>query len=323
MMFHVKHIFAVLAVVLILSLSVFSAFAAPTPFPSPTTTGGALSLNNTMRLAEAVSAQFAFISSTAFTEQSVAPLAILANEIASDDQWEYTIILAPTSASVGVIPEDWGVRGATIPIGSNYCYRVKYSFSPFGGMGTWVYVNTTNGLVLGANEWIVYLYKGNGAGLHNTTPAFPWGNFSVIPAVDNWLNALEAFDGKITTDKVDEAYNDGIAEGYTKGYLEGEANGIHKSDVYWNSEIPHIQSVAQNEGERIGYERAVEELGKGDNASYTLDIPSIFSAIPSSAKAIINNTFGFEIFGINIAGLLSVILIISIVGFIVAKLTSR
>lgn len=57
--------------------------------------------------------------------------------------------------------------------------------------------------------------------------------------------------------------------------------------------------------------------------NYILDIPSIITAIPNGAKQIINNAFGFEIFGINIAGLLSVVLIVAIVAYAVKKMMSR
>lgn len=56
---------------------------------------------------------------------------------------------------------------------------------------------------------------------------------------------------------------------------------------------------------------------------YILDIPSIITAIPNGAKQIINNTFGFEIFGINVAGLLSVIIIVALVAWGAKKLTTR
>ena len=322
-MFHVKRIFAVLAVVLVLALSVVSAFAAPTSFPAPTLTGGALSQTDTTRLARAVAAQFAFISSTSFSPQTVEPLAILANDLGGD-QWEYTVVLAPPSATVGVIPEDWGARGATIPIGSNYVYRAKYSFSPSGGIGTWHYVyNASGNLVLGENEWMVYLFKGVGSGLQSAYPSFPWGAYAAIPAVDNWLNAMAAFEGALSPEKVEEAREAGHLAGLREGRLEGEADGLEKANEYWRTESARLEAIAREEGDREGYLRAVRELGEGDNAAYVLDIPAIFSAIPASAKAIINSAFGFEIFGINVAGLLSVVLIVSVVGFIVAKLSSR
>jgi hypothetical protein len=60
-----------------------------------------------------------------------------------------------------------------------------------------------------------------------------------------------------------------------------------------------------------------------ERPQYTLDIPGIITAIPNGAKQIINNAFGFEIFGINVAGLLSVLLIVTIVAFVVKWLMSR
>lgn len=74
------------------------------------------------------------------------------------------------------------------------------------------------------------------------------------------------------------------------------------------------------------YDRALQSNeggGANINVSYQLDIPEIITAIPNAAKQIINNAFGFEIFGINIAGLLSVLLIVTIVAFVVKWLMAR
>lgn len=56
---------------------------------------------------------------------------------------------------------------------------------------------------------------------------------------------------------------------------------------------------------------------------YELNIGEIITAIPNGAKQIINNAFDMEIFGINVAGLLSTILVVVIVAFVVKWLTSR
>ena len=60
-----------------------------------------------------------------------------------------------------------------------------------------------------------------------------------------------------------------------------------------------------------------------EEIQYQLDIPAIITAVPNAAKQIINNAFGFEIFGINVAGLLSVLLVVTIVAFVVKWLMSR
>lgn len=57
--------------------------------------------------------------------------------------------------------------------------------------------------------------------------------------------------------------------------------------------------------------------------SYELNIGEIITAIPNGAKQIINNAFGFEIFGINVAGLLSVLLIVVIVSYAIKWLMNR
>lgn len=57
--------------------------------------------------------------------------------------------------------------------------------------------------------------------------------------------------------------------------------------------------------------------------SYTLSIPELITSIPAAAQNLIITTFGFEIFGINVAGLLSVILIVVIVSFAIEWLMNR
>lgn len=82
-----------------------------------------------------------------------------------------------------------------------------------------------------------------------------------------------------------------------------------------------IQRILDN------YNRALTsntpDVPSGTSDTYTLDIPAIITAIPNGAKQIINNAFGFQIFGINVAGLLSVLLIVTIISFVVKWLMSR
>lgn len=324
-MFHVKRIFALVAVALVLSLAVVSAFAAPTSNPSSSSAeiGGALSREATIDLYHAIETQVAFLQSSTITASSsqLVPFLLTATDNGAD-MWTYRVYLAPPGASISSLGAEWQSPGADLTVtGSTYVYECVYNFASGGGMGQQVYKYFgSNALALRDNEWAVWAWRATFSGMSSL---FQYGYYNAIPAVRDWLNAVNAFDGYLTPEIVENEIEQAKAEGFREGEKVGIASGVASSDEYWRAEAARLEAIAREEGDREGYERAVRELGEGDNASYVLDIPAIFSAIPASAKSIINSAFGFEVFGINVAGLLSVILIISVVGFIVAKLSSR
>lgn len=324
-MFHVKRIFALVAVALVLSLAVVSAFAAPTPNPSSMTEiGGALTREATIDLYHAINAQAAFLASSTITASSsqLVPFLLTATDNGAD-MWTYRVYLAPSGASISALGAEWQSPGADLTItGSTYVYECVYDFASGGGMGqqTYKYFGSA-ALALRDNEWAVWAWSA--LPVSGMSSLFQYGFYDSTPAVDDWLNAVNAFDGYLTPEIVLNEVEQAKAEGFREGEKVGIASGVASADEYWRTESARLEAIAREEGDREGYERAVRELGEGDNASYVLDIPAIFSAIPASAKSIINSAFGFEVFGINVAGLLSVILIISVVGFIVAKLSSR
>lgn len=324
-MFHVKRISALVTVALVLSLAVVSAFAAPTANPSTMTEiGGALSREATIDLYHAINAQAAFLASSTASGSlnQLVPFLLTATDNGAD-MWTYRVYMAPSGASITATGAEWQSPGADLTItGSTYVYECVYDFARSGGMGNQVYKYFgSNALALRDNEWAVWAW--NAVPTNGMSSLFQYGFYNDIPAVRDWLNALNAFDGNLTPEIVQDKVEQARAEGYREGEKVGIASGVASADEYWRTEASRLESIAFEKGDREGYERAVKELGAGDNASYNLDIPAIFSAIPASAKSIINSAFGFEVFGINVAGLLSVVLIISVVGFIVGKLSSR
>lgn len=320
-----KRIFAIVAVALVLSLAVVSAFAAPRSNPSTMTEiGGALSREATIDLYHAINAQAAFLASSTATDSTsqLVPFLLTATNNGAD-MWSYRVYLAPSGATISATGSEWQSPGADLTItGSTYVYECLYDFAAGGGLGQQSYKYFgTNVLALRDSEWAVWAW--NAVPVNGMSSLFQYGFYNSVPAVKDWLNALNAFDGNLTPEIVQDKIEQARSEGYREGEKVGIASGVASADEYWRSESSRLESIAYEKGDREGYERAVNELGAGDNASYNLDIPAIFSAIPASAKSIINSAFGFEVFGINVAGLLSVILIISVVGFIVAKLSSR
>lgn len=105
-------------------------------------------------------------------------------------------------------------------------------------------------------------------------------------------------------------YNDGWSIGNSGYFASYWSNGSTVPTSYNNIMTLYDDTEKQPVDAEYSYD-------------YELDIPSIITAVPNGAKQIINNAFGFEIFGINVAGLLSVLLIVAIVGFVVKWLMSR
>lgn len=124
----------------------------------------------------------------------------------------------------------------------------------------------------------------------------------------------------------DNGYEDGESEGYESGYFNGLNSGLTqgREQGYETGYDDGFQDGYET-GYDDGYEVGVEN-GEGSTTiveiTEEIDVGSIISALPEGAKAIINGAFGFEIFGINVAGTLSALLVVAIVGFVVKWLLS-
>lgn len=106
-------------------------------------------------------------------------------------------------------------------------------------------------------------------------------------------------------------FNDDVSSfaQYYTAYYAGQYNGKKWSQA--TTMLSHWQQAGQiiEEGDTI--------------VSYDLNIPALITSIPAAAQSLINNSFGFEVFGINVAGLLSVLLVVIIVGFVIKWLIRR
>lgn len=112
----------------------------------------------------------------------------------------------------------------------------------------------------------------------------------------------------------------GQQAGYSQGYTEGQSIGY---ETGYTEGRDYAYPIAYQEGYNDGYEEGLASGEGGDTIiTENLDIGSIISAIPHGAKNIINGAFGFEIFGINVAGTLTAILVVAIVGFVIKWLLS-
>ena len=127
-------------------------------------------------------------------------------------------------------------------------------------------------------------------------------------------------------------YTRGFREGYETGYNAGNEagynNGYKTGYDFASQKIgPEQYSVGYEEGYTVGHSDGYRE---GFNFAMLnppegmkLDIPAIINSIPSSVQSFIISAFGFELFGINIAGLLGCLIAIVIVYLVIKLLFGR
>lgn len=155
---------------------------------------------------------------------------------------------------------------------------------------------------------------------------------------NSWIAARDAKAGKTTSsggtysEGYDAGYDEGKADGYdegkTDGYNDGKAEGYDEGLEAGNTSGYQSGYAA---GSADGYDRGYE---KGDKAGYDrgysegtlkadqgaqIDIAAIVTAVPVGVKNFISNSFGFELFGINIAGLLFTLIAVALTVFVVKR----
>lgn len=152
----------------------------------------------------------------------------------------------------------------------------------------------------------------------------------VVPVrsmVNSWIEARDVKrDG--LSGITDEAYNSGFeagqTNGYNSGYRVGKQEGYNSGYESGKAEActekyqegyEYGYLVGQDAGYKNGYAAGQEAGGGG----VQLDIPAVISAVPVAVKNFVNTSFGFEVFGINVAGLLSVIMIIALLVYLVRR----
>lgn len=123
-------------------------------------------------------------------------------------------------------------------------------------------------------------------------------------------------------------YQDGYSKGYESGSVDGYNNGYKKGYDFASQKIgPEQYSIGHAEGYSQGYSEGFSEgyetgyrygaINNPQGTPVTLNIPDIISAITSSVGSFLTTAFDIEIFGINVAGLLSVLILVAFVLIIV------
>lgn len=123
-------------------------------------------------------------------------------------------------------------------------------------------------------------------------------------------------------------YQDGYSQGYDSGNEAGYNNGYKSGYDFASQKIgPEQYSLGHAEGYSQGYSEGFSEgyetgyrygaINNPQGTPVTLNIPSIITAITSSVGSFLTSAFDIEIFGINVAGLLSVLILVAFVLIIV------
>lgn len=123
-------------------------------------------------------------------------------------------------------------------------------------------------------------------------------------------------------------FQEGYETGYSAGNIAGYDNGYKTGYDFASQKIgPEQYSIGHDEGYSQGHSEGFSEgyetgyrygaINNPQGTPVTLNIPSIISAITSSVGNFLTSSFDIEIFGINIAGLLSVLILVAFVLIIV------
>lgn len=216
------------------------------------------------------------------------------------------------------------------------------SVAPSGGMGSKIadcYLNKTVQNIRYSYQFasteVVLAYYHNGtvlsfgsAGVYGVSNSDYLSK--VVPVRNMAISWIEARDVKRDglSGITDEAYNSGFEAGQTNGYnsgyrvgkQEGYNSGYESGKAEGGTEkyqegYEYGYLVGQDAGYKKGYAAGQEAGGGG----VQLDIPAVISAVPTAVKNFVNTSFGFEVFGINVAGLLSVIMIIALLVYLVRR----
>lgn len=119
-------------------------------------------------------------------------------------------------------------------------------------------------------------------------------------------------------------FQEGYETGYSAGNQAGHDNGYKSGYDFASQKIgPEQYSIGHAEGYSQGHSEGFSEgyetgyrygaINNPQGTPVTLNIPSIITSITSSVGSFLTSAFDIEIFGINVAGLLSVLILVAFV----------
>ena len=119
------------------------------------------------------------------------------------------------------------------------------------------------------------------------------------------------------TEGYDEGYEKGSFLGYNDGLVVGNASG-YESGLIEGHEAGYTEGheAGYTEGEKYGWDNGFG-AGQNDMAESTTAFKEMVFAIFDAPVTLIDGMLGFEIFGINMAGLVKTIITLAVVALIV------
>lgn len=127
--------------------------------------------------------------------------------------------------------------------------------------------------------------------------------------------------GGFTQTDIDNALNEGYWSGYEEGSDAGYNSGV---DVGWQEGYDAALNDIDREGlYQEGYDKGKREgyeLGKRDHETYELDFPGVIDSYFDGVGRILVDSFGWEIFGINILGTLTALIVVAVLAWFIKKL---
>lgn len=326
---------AITIIFLITSVFVFSvtAYAKPETVTEGSSFGSTLTGQQILQLGFAIESEYNF--KRAFGQYYNNLLAITCQKITNTDTgmvfYKYFVIVSMTDGTKTEAGAQ-GYQPTTNKIKltqSDTVYRMYYNNDTNGGVSSVsqsVAYNITEYTLL-SDEQVVYTFadKTIGKGVNYNSTYIAQEEGVTLNNAEKWINAYGSFEGVIDDDSYNQGYSDGKAVGWSEGLTDGYNRGYTIGRELQKQTIDKIKEESYNkgnldgfnEGSEAGYQMAINEIGTQQpitiKVTENLDIPGIITAIPNAVKTIINDGFGFSLFGINIGGLLITIIVLAIV----------
>lgn len=271
--------------------------------------GGAFTINNAYMFAWATDAQ-ADLSNRMYSEMLLSPFAITA--VGEADQFKYYVY---TCVDGYKTPADLGDGESLATTVKKQIWRYDYSNS--NGMNRKTYMG--NVATLQANEQVVMFRDSLGSWVHNAgalTSGYLMSNTVDQPTptiFSSWYDALQGFQGVWNGETISERVETARKNGYDKGVEAGKAEGYANAKAEFNNDLKEEVSKALKKG----WNDAMKQYKDTGSTAFWIDIPAVINAYVTGVGELIDSVLGFELFGINIAGVFGAIIATLVLAFVV------
>lgn len=308
-------VFAIfLTLICVLTFVITSVGASPVAQPTPSTHLGYLNSTTIAAAGQSIRAQY-ILGCQLYNVQAVyrnmKPALLVAQSTIINNQLSvsYYVLWIDLASNVNSVTSDVFSKNAVIqftaPTSTIWTF---YSFSKDGGISsassTMLFSQTS--YTMPDDQLVVYDFRSSLV----TTNSLALGNYTAdVPA---YVAALDAFNGSSSGSGPSDDYNLGYEDGERQGYLDGYKD----AEDYYNP----LLDIKYRQGYIAGYNEGKDTEG---SAIYDLDIPQIITSIPAAVQSFFGTAFDLNIFGINLAGLLTTLMVLAVVVFAIGLLVDR